>query len=192
MVAQIETRPVGTRHIDVIADGALVGSVEVEGRRFVAKPHGALCRWFETQEAAIEHVVVTVETLTARWSRALVRALEDGLDPVEVSGMTGAFFVASGSDANRGYLVRSNGATCTCPAGLRGEVCKHAAAVRACLGLLPLPEIVVEVETIACPRCSGAGTVDTSGGYLGLPAHQRRGRCAGCGGSGRVTVPPAA
>lgn len=194
MVAQVSVQPCGTRHVDVIADGKRFGSIERDGALFLAKPYSLPCQWFDTQDEAVAHIVEKVGRLRARWQRALLRAMDEGLDPVQVAGREQTWFVQSGSDLNVGYLVERDGYSCTCPAGAGGDaVCKHRAVVRYVVGHLELdggedrdPEPEPPAPAVGCPRCKGTGKVDTSGGHIGLPAHQRVGRCGLCEGLGYV------
>lgn len=181
MVAQVVVQPFGSRHLDVIADGKRFGSIELDGRLFLAKPYALPCQWFQTQDEAVAHIVEKVGQLRARWQRALLRAMDEGLDPVMVSGRDRLWFVQSGSDLNVGYLVERDGATCTCPAGESGDaVCKHRAAVRYVVGCLTLdgvgedpdpepPATAPAAGPQECPECRGFGQLWSSVGWCLCP-----------------------
>jgi hypothetical protein len=183
MVAQVSVTPFGTRHLDVIADGKRFGSIERDNGKFLAKPYSLPCAWFTTQDEAVAHIVQTVGQLRVRWRRALVRAIEEGLDPVQVAGRDGVWFVMSGTDLNVGYLVTDNGASCSCPAGQAGDrVCKHRAAMRYVVGRLALEDEDEGPEPeppapAPCGLCRGTGT-----GWNGVAEVI----CWKCGGHGQV------
>ena len=192
MVAQVRIEPFGTRHLDVIADGKRYGSIELDGKLFLAKPYALPSEWFRTQDEAVAHIVETVGRLRARWQRALGRAIAEGLDPVAVASREGMWFVPSGSDLNVGYLVERNGITCTCPAGDGGDaVCKHRAAVRYVVGRLkldgegdgPEPEPPAPAAR-PCVFCNGLGRIDCGWTDRGEWLYRWE-PCAKCSGTGR-------
>jgi len=128
----------------------------------------------------------------AAWDRALRRAIENNLVALDLG--QGRYAISSSRDEDRGYLVSTSG-DCECEAARNGHrQCQHVALALALAGIIPWPNYTGEVEpdrTMTCPRCHGRGSVDTSGGFHGLPAHQRTGRCGLCDGQGAVILPAA-
>lgn len=73
----------------------------------------------------------------ARWMRAYFRALDAGIDAMEIGGGSG-YAVESATSSSVVYLVDAAGITCTCQAGQAGDpVCLHRAVVRFFGGNLP-------------------------------------------------------
>lgn len=179
-MSTITTRPYGQRHIDVLVDGEMLGSVELDGSRFLAKPAGLPCEWFGAMDAAVAHIAEHVARDRAAWQRALARAIADGLDPIEVAGKQYTYFVESGSKPGVGYLCSTT--SCTCPAAA-GRHCKHRAAVRAALGMIAL-----DAAPVACHICNGTGRVMGDDARDGAVAC----RCLVCGGAGSLTADQAA
>lgn len=101
-----------------------------------------------------------------QWNRALQRAISEALDVFTEVG-TGATFVESSSVPGTLYRVTVDG--CSCPAGARGLVCKHRAALAAQLGLLPLDE--PEAARITITGSSDRQTIEIDGRYHGFAAY---------------------
>ena len=97
-----------------------------------------------------------------RWQQALNRAIAQGVTVRQLAG-SGAWIATSGTDSEAAYIVTRD--TCECHAGEAGDpVCKHRAALRRRLGLLAIPAVVIEFETVApatpiCRDCAGSGMV---------------------------------
>jgi hypothetical protein len=108
----------------------------------------------------------------AHWARALDRALEEALD-VLVEPLSGQAFVESATTPGTLYIVTAD--SCSCPAGARGQACKHRACYLAQIGEFP-----VTIETPAphaCVWCVGSGRIPND-------QHERYDRCDHCNGSG--------
>ena len=104
----------------------------------------------------------------ARWAAALRRAMEAGVDLLEIGGSE---MVAVESARHPGvvYLVSRDGTSCSCRAGEWGDpVCLHRALVLWLTGRMdadgrpPRPE--------CCPECSGTGRRQYWTGEGGLSA----------------------
>jgi hypothetical protein len=118
-----------------------------------------------------------------KWAKALERAIAEALD-VLVEPISGEAFVESAT--RPGILYHVSAQTCSCPAGQKGQICKHRACYLAQIGELPLePEtlIVMHVPALVdCAACNGCGSVyANSGGW----------KCEVCQGRGQVAVAPA-
>jgi hypothetical protein len=109
-----------------------------------------------------------------RWAKALERAIAEALD-VLVEPISGEAFVESAG--RPGVLYHVSAHTCSCPAGQKGQICKHRACYLAQIGELPLEPTLVD-----CVACCGCGVQDY--GRYALP-------CETCGGIGRVPALPA-
>src|SRR5690242_11286556 len=71
-----------------------------------------------------------------RWQKALERAIEQGVEPLQIAG-TGEWVVTSASKL--GTVYRTDGVDCECEAALHGDpCCQHRAALRYILGWLTL------------------------------------------------------
>jgi hypothetical protein len=71
----------------------------------------------------------------ARWTKALDRAISNALD-VYICSATGEAFVESASTPGTLYSVSRE--HCTCPAGMKNQICQHRAAYLCQAGELPL------------------------------------------------------
>src|SRR3954463_16734168 len=91
-------------------------------------------------------------TDATRWARALDRALSNALD-VLVEPISGGAFVESATKPGTLYAVSAT--SCSCPAGAKGQPCKHRACYLAQIGELPLEGS----GTIDCPDCRGCGVL---------------------------------
>lgn len=194
MVARIEEIRTSDRWYAVMVDGRKVGTIELDATRWAAHATRRPVQWFHTREAARQYVVAVATDQAApladRWARALERAIAAGIDPVQVGGLESTWAVPSATREDVCYLVTSGAdgtpaGGCTCTAGNRGDaVCLHRAAVRACLGILALPESPEPVApAAACDQCHGRGEVDC--GYYHwttrdwVSVMRPCGRCAG-------------
>ena len=89
----------------------------------------------------------------ARWSAALARATEAGVDVLTIGGDATRVAVESASVPGTIYVVNTAGTTCSCPAAQAGDaVCLHRALARFLVGAMdeagrPYP----------CPACRGGG-----------------------------------
>ncbi len=73
-------------------------------------------------------------TTPERWRAALDRAVDNGIEPLQVAG-SGEWVVTSAT--RTGTVYRTDGVTCECEAARHGdEVCIHRAVVRFVLGWL--------------------------------------------------------
>ncbi len=73
-------------------------------------------------------------TTPERWRAALDRAVDNGIEPLQVAG-SGEWVVTSAT--RTGTVYRTDGVTCECEAALHGDaVCAHRAVVRFVLGWL--------------------------------------------------------
>jgi SWIM zinc finger len=115
-----------------------------------------------------------------QWTRALNRAITDALD-VLIEPISGEAFVESASNPGTLYIVTAS--TCSCPAGERGGICKHRAALLAQMGELPTEPApaIREIPIIECPDCCGGGvTYNRDCERVGWP-HPPCDVCAGTG-----------
>jgi hypothetical protein len=108
------------------------------------------------------------------WAKALARAIDEALD-VLVEPISGEAFVESAT--RPGILYHVTAQTCSCPAGQRGNPCKHRACYLAQIGEQPLEPVLAD-----CAACCDCGVQDY--GRYALP-------CETCSGTGRVPVLPA-
>ena len=117
----------------------------------------------------------------ARWEKALARALTAGLEVFTVAD-TGERMVTSASQLDT--VHRTDGAACTCAAGLAGDpVCMHRAVVRFVMGWLPepspaAPAVALVVTPRPCLWCNGCGRIPND-------VELRLDICRTCRGSGR-------
>ena len=112
-----------------------------------------------------------------QWSRALDRALSEGLD-VLVEPISGEAFVESATSPGTLYAVTAF--SCSCPAGQRGTPCKHRACYMAQIGVLDLePEPIAERP---CFWCNGSGRVPND-------EYQRYDTCSACDGTDTKPAP---
>jgi hypothetical protein len=81
-----------------------------------------------TMTASITYIRQREES-PARWHRALLRALQAGLEVRQLAG-SGQWIVTSASDPGAAY--ETDGIDCTCPAAMLGgdPVCQHRAVFR--------------------------------------------------------------
>lgn len=188
----------------VVRQGMVLGQTRGLGNgAWIGAPVGDQAMTFARREAAFRYVFTSISA-DSRWQRALGRAIEEGIDPVEVAGMAGTWFCESGTQPGVGYLVTRE--RCSCPAGDKDMPCKHRAAVLAILGRLveleafdPEPEPPAPAASAipgpkvtggdACPRCKGKGWWY----YHVSPTGQHSSaECQVCGGTGAARVPLAA
>ena len=129
--------------------------------------------------------VVRARTESAeRWSKALERALANGLEVFQVSD-TGERMVTSASRLD--MLHRTDGAACTCEAALGGDpVCQHRAVVRFVMGWLPEPSPPAParapgapVPARPCVWCHGSGRIPND-------YDRQYAACGACAGIGTV------
>lgn len=174
MVAQIAETRTSDRWYRVTVDGREVGAIELDATQWAAHAANRPVRWFRSREAARGYILAVAadqaDPMQARWERALARAIAAGIDPVRVGGLESTWAVPSATRLDSCYLVTSGedgaaAADCTCTAASHGDaVCLHRAAVRACLGILALPEPAGEDAAPAaapaqCRSCNGRGWV---------------------------------
>ncbi len=127
-------------------------------------------------------VTTTRPAPASRWIAALARARHEGIRLFQDRD-TRAYHALSG-DGQRLYPVSLQG--CACKAGEHGNVCKHAAALRAALGLLtdvtPDPEPPAPVspapEYRMCTDCLDSGWARM---YLGHGLNDYTEVPCGCG-----------
>lgn len=117
----------------------------------------------------MEATVITAANAT-RWQAALNRALSNALDVLIATD--GAAYVESASKPGLIYSVSRE--HCTCPAGLKGQVCQHRAAYLCQVGELPLdpePERVAftgsgdRVEVLVDGEVFGFAVANEHGGW---------------------------
>lgn len=115
----------------------------------------------------------------AQWSRALERALSEGLD-VLVEPISGEAFVESATSP--GTLYQVTAFSCSCPAGRRSTPCKHRACYMAQIGVLEIDPEPASIALRPCVWCHGSGRVpnDSLGQYDA---------CSACGGTGTRPAP---
>src|SRR4051812_30657527 len=99
-----------------------------------------------------------------RWAKALQRAIDHGIDVLDIVGDPTHFAVESQSRPGVVHLVDAAGRVCTCEAAMTGDaVCAHRAIVRFAAGLLAMPVAPAVAakgaastgESIECGECHG-------------------------------------
>ena len=126
-----------------------------------------------------------------RWAKALQRAIEHGIDVLDIAGDPAHFAVESQSRPGVVHLVDAAGRVCTCEAAVTGDpVCAHRAIVRFAAGLLAMPVALAVAtkdaastgESIECGECHDRGWhyIEAMGGRA-FPDQVACRRCAGTG-----------
>ncbi len=146
----------------------------------------------ETPEMATTMIRRQQTATPARWRKALVRAIAEGVQVRQLAG-SGAWIATSGQDAGVAYQVAVSGGVahgCDCPAGEHGDpVCKHRALWYHVAGLLdPEPEppapASIAVASRPCGACDGDGYQRIiTGGHL---SDWWAAPCAACQSTGTV------
>jgi hypothetical protein len=129
----------------------------------------------------------TQPATAAQWTRALARAIDEGLD-VLVEPTSGEAFIESVTTPGTLYAVSTR--SCSCKAGQRGIPCKHRAAYLAQIGELHLdpdstPTALGIVPARPCFWCNGSGRIPNDD-------EQRHDTCSACSGTGTALVPESA
>jgi hypothetical protein len=104
-----------------------------------------------------------VRTEAQRWQAALERAIDEALD-VLIEPISGEAFIESATHPGTLYAVSAM--SCSCPAGQKGQICKHRACYLATIGELPLDSEPDPQAPIALTAPDGARLIVDRGGAL--------------------------